>query len=221
MNEEFKGRGLFVFSDPGGAKPILSLIKLKKLKNYKVFSDRNYSFYSDFGINVQRCTLHEVDKILETNKPDYLYTGTSYTSLIEKEFLFKAKKKKITTCSFIDHYTRYNERFLFKGDYVYPDKVFLTDEKAKHLADLSNISSYSKVFVSGNYYHDYLKKWKPIESKENTFPNLKPKQKIILFAPDPLSNIKKEKIFSFDEVDVWKHLSEAINKYLNIINSAD
>ena len=47
---KLKGKGLFVFSDPGGAKPILSYVALNKISNYFIISDRVYNFYTDFGL---------------------------------------------------------------------------------------------------------------------------------------------------------------------------
>ena len=55
MNE-LKGKGLFVFSDPAGAKAVLALVYLLKRDNiitdFKVISDRKYSFFEDFEIEV-------------------------------------------------------------------------------------------------------------------------------------------------------------------------
>jgi len=209
--ENLKDKGLFIFSDPGGAKPILAFIKLNNLKNYKALSDRNYEFYDEFQINVEIYPKYLVNEIIDTYKPDYIFTGTSYTSSIELMFLYEAKKQKIKTYSFVDHYTRYTERFFLDGENIFPDKVFLTDDKAKRLAESAGISKYSEVIVSGNFYHEFLKNWKPKKSKNDFFSNFN--KKIILFAPDPLSNINGKKIFLFDETDVWKDLSEAINKY--------
>ncbi len=211
MIENLKDKGLFIFSDPGGAKPILAFIKLNNLKNYKALSDRNYEFYDEFQINVEIYPKYLVNEIIDTYKPDYIFTGTSYTSSIELMFLYEAKKQKIKTYSFVDHYTRYTERFFLDGENIFPDKVFLTDDKAKRLAESAGISKYSEVIVSGNFYHEFLKNWKPKKSKNDFFSNFN--KKIILFAPDPLSNINGKKIFLFDETDVWKDLSEAINKY--------
>ena len=49
----FKKKTLFIFSDPGGAKPILSFIKLNNLKNFEVISDRNYKFYDLFKLKIK------------------------------------------------------------------------------------------------------------------------------------------------------------------------
>ena len=215
MINNLKGKGIFVFSDPGGAKPIMALIKLNRLKNYKVFSDREYSFFKDFNLKVEIRKSYFAKEIIKKNNPDYIFTGTSYTSKIELRFLLEGKKQKIKTYSFIDHYTRYKERFFLNGENIFPDTVFLTDKKAKKLAKIAGITKHTKVEVSGNFYHEFLKKWKPNKPKKYILPTIKSNQKIILFAPDPLSNINGKKNYLFDETDVWIALSEAVNKYLN------
>ena len=58
-----KGKILFVFSDPGGAKPILSLIEEKNIDTCLAVSNRSYSFYGDFKTPV---------KIIETERPALL-----------------------------------------------------------------------------------------------------------------------------------------------------
>ena len=57
-------RGLFIFSDPGGAKPLLAFIENHKLKDYKVISDRVYDFFLDFGINVINFKNENIEKII-------------------------------------------------------------------------------------------------------------------------------------------------------------
>ena len=69
------GKGLFVFSDPGGAKPCLSYILINNCSNYIVISDREYKFYSDFKINV--IITEEVERYIFEYKPDYIFSATS------------------------------------------------------------------------------------------------------------------------------------------------
>ena len=80
-------RGLFVFSDPGGAKPILALVYLNRIKNCKLISDRHYDFFSDFNLNVEAYELEKEYSIINEYKPDYIFTATSYTSNIELKFI--------------------------------------------------------------------------------------------------------------------------------------
>ena len=209
-----KGRGLFIFSDPGGAKPILALLELYKVSSYKVISDRNYDFLKEFSIKVEPYKENH-SEIVNNYNPDYIFTSTSYTSKIELVFIFEAKKNNIKTYTFIDHYTNFKERFNLNGKYIIPDKIFVTDKKAKKLAENDNLELYSKIEVSGNFYHEYLKNWKPKLSKNSIFPSILSEQKLIFFAPDPLSNLKGENRFLFDETDVWKELSIALSLIKN------
>lgn len=213
MINEIKGKGLFVFSDPGGAKPILSFIFNKKVKNYMVVSDRKYNFFSDFNINVETYDLNKENEIINEYNPDYIFTGTSYTSKIELKFISLAKKLNISTYSFIDHYTEYKKRFYFNANYIFPNVIFVTDKKAKNIAYKARLDGHSKIFISGNFFHEYLKKWKSKVSKKIFLSDLKINinQKILLFAPDPLSNINGKKTLFFDESDVWIDLSKAFN----------
>ena len=90
----FKGKGLFVFSDPGGAKPILALLTIikKNLDDFIIISDRKYDFYNEFELNVQ---LPDIASDFENFKPDFLFTGTSYTSKLELKYIERSNKINI------------------------------------------------------------------------------------------------------------------------------
>ena len=55
---KFKGKGLFVFSDPGGAKAVLAHVGAikRELGEFKIISDKQYSFYKDFGLPIVQQT---------------------------------------------------------------------------------------------------------------------------------------------------------------------
>jgi len=222
---KLKGKGLFVFSDPGGAKPILSYVALNKISNYFIISDRVYDFYTDFGLFINVLYNEEIEGILERVKPDYIITGTSYTSKIELNFLKAAKKRRIPSITFIDHYTRYLDRFELDGDYIFPKKIWLTDFKALNVAKSLNLDKYCELEVTGNYFHKFLEKWKPSIKRSHFINNLEIEDNItlIVFAPDPLSNVGGKDKFGFDETDIWDLISKALinelnyNKFLVII----
>ena len=213
INELKKKRGVFIFSDPGGAKPILSFIKNNKLKNFTIFCDRYYNFFSYFNLKVNIFKVGDEDDILKIIKPDYIFTGTSYTSDIELRFIEKAKKLNIESFSYLDHYTSFKKRFLFKNFYLFPDNLLLLDKKAKEIANMQGITKFSNLFIVNNFYHDFLKKWIPKISYEKLYEKYQfpMKKKIILFAPDPLSNIDGKNKFNFDEIDVWNQLVDVLN----------
>ena len=202
-----------MFSDPGGAKPILALVYLNRIKNCKLISDRHYDFFSDFNLNVEAYKLDKEQSIINEYKPDYIFTGTSYTSNIELKFISEGNNLNVKTYSFVDHYTNFINRFYLNDKYIFPDEIFLTDQRALILAKKAGLNKNSKIQISGNFYHEYLTKWEPKLSKNNFFSNIGVdyNKRIIVFAPDPLSNLNGENVFSFDESDVWKDLSTALS----------
>jgi CDP-glycerol glycerophosphotransferase (TagB/SpsB family) len=206
------GRGLFVFSDPGGAKPLLSYVKLNRLeeKTYLI-SDRYYPFYKDFELEVNLINELSPKQILEKENPDYLITGTSYTSKIELKFLKAAKEKGTVTYSFVDHYTKFLERFMISDtEMIFPDQILVMDQKAYDFGTAFNIGV--DIVITGNFYHEYLKKWVP-QINRNQFRdslNISPHQKVVLFAPDPLSNVGGKEVYGFDEESVFKNIEKVL-----------
>ncbi|MDA7809905.1 hypothetical protein N8978_00415 [Flavobacteriaceae bacterium] len=207
-----KKRGLFVFSDPGGAKPLLAFIKNHKLKDYKVISDRKYNFFTDFRIKVNSFNNESIDKILKDFDPDYILTGTSYTSKIELKFISSAKKLNIDTYSYIDHYTNYEERFILDNQHIFPKNIILIDNIAKKIAIKTKLSDHTNLIVINNFYHDFLRNWVPKTKRENFLKNqqIKSDEKIIVFAPDPISNVNEKNLF--DENDIWNDLADVLTK---------
>ena len=215
INHLKNNKGLFVFSDPGGAKPLMSLIKNYGLVNSKIYSDRIYDFFLDFDILVHNIDdNNDIEKIIINFNPDYVFTGTSYTSDLELKFLKKANELNIKTYSYIDHYTNFRERFCLFNKYIYPKNIILIDEFAKEIAIKDKLSHQSNLIVGSNFYKDFLIKWKP-KSNRKTFIrnlNIKSNQKIIVFAPDPLSNMNGKEKYLFDENDVWIELVNVLKE---------
>ena len=209
-------KGLFVFSDPGGAKPILSFIKIHKIKEFVVISDRSYQFYDLFEIDVKLVKKIDLD-FLDNYKPDYIFSGTSYTSSLELEHLSYAKINNIESFAYVDHYSKIKERFNHKDLTIYPNHICLIDNYAKKLAIKLKMDGYSNLHVIGNYYLKFLNNWSPDITKEMLFNDLKinTKQKTILFVPDPISNLDWKLKYNFDEVDLWNLLSLTINEKNN------
>jgi hypothetical protein len=204
------GRGLFVFSDPGGAKPILSYATLNaSLSDLLVISDRKYHFYNDFQISVNFYNNESITEIIDKYKPSFIFTGTSYTSKLEIKFIKIAKELGIPTYSFIDHYTSFLQRFELDGEAIYPDFICLIDDIAKSILLQNKIEV--PAMITGNYFHEYLKSWKPICTKKELLEKVGiqlSKKKLCVYGPDPLSNKVKVNEFDFDELEVTKHLSK-------------
>ena len=121
-----KGKGLFVYSDPGGAKPVLALAESMKdkLTAIKIVSDRNYDFSSNFSIAVARPGVSPTHDI-KAFQPDFVFTGTSYTSSIEHEYVKAARSLSIPSFAFVDHWTSIRTRFSWEGVEIFPDKILV------------------------------------------------------------------------------------------------
>ena len=208
-------RRLIVFSDPGGAKPCLSLAKKWQASDeLLVCSDRQYAFFETFGIPVRDCRGEDAPAILDEFRPDSLFTGTSYTSRIEMDFVREAAKRGIPSASFVDHYTGFDVRFGTTEARILPDEIHVLDEKAAALAREAGLPE-SRIRITGNPYHEFLKNWQSCLTKQEVFQQLGipvSEAKTILFAPDPLSNAGGADKFGTDEVAILALILEALGE---------
>jgi len=200
----FKGKGLFVFSDPGGAKPVLALASSleTELPGYTIISDREYAFTADFGLAISKPGASPAETI-KKEEPGFIFTGTSYTSAIELDYIAAANEAGIPSFAFVDHLTSIRERFSKEGREIWPGKILLVNEAAKNIALAAGMEE-EKLVVFGNPYHQYLQNWRPAISKETFLQHAGLKgssRKIILYAPDPLSNVNGVAQFGFDETE--------------------
>jgi hypothetical protein len=208
-------RRLIVFSDPGGAKPCLALAsRWRGEHELEVYSDREYSFYEGFDVVVGQCEVADVAMIVDSFRPTLLYTGTSYTSSIELRFLDIAMRQGVKTAAFVDHYTRFQDRFILETKLVLPDEVHVLDERARRLAISEGIPE-AKLKITGNPYHHYLSVWAPRMSREALFwqtNGTHPPDLGILFAPDPLTNLGGREKYGIDEGMAFELLLRAARK---------
>jgi CDP-glycerol glycerophosphotransferase (TagB/SpsB family) len=204
------GKGLFVFSDPGGAKPCLSYILINNCSNYIVISDREYKFYSDFKINV--IITEEVERYIFEFKPDYIFSATSYTSNIEKIAIKNAKINKIPTITYIDHSTNILDRFILNNELHLPDFILVSDYDTQNELQKLNLVNSCNITQIENPFHVFLANWKPKIDKESFLFNLNipTKKKIILLAFDPLSNINGLQKYGVDELSAIKEINPII-----------
>ncbi|WP_111633082.1 hypothetical protein [Pedobacter cryoconitis] len=214
MKPEPKGKILFVFSDPGGAKPCLSLMAGHDEANVLAVSDREHHFYKNFK-NQVIIVNGQLNLIVDEFNPDLIFTGTSYTSNIEQRFVSIAKQKGITCWSFVDHWTSISERFRnSEGSLNLPDKVLVLDERARDIAINEGISI-DKLLIIGNPYHSWLANWNSSLSRKDYFEKIgvhNESKKIILFAPDPLSNVDGKMIYGFDEYSASEKIVKLVEE---------
>jgi len=211
----FEGVGLFVFSDPGAAKAVLAQAKKLQgtLPRIHLVSDREYAFVEIFDLTVEHPSESPM-QVLNSIKPDFVFTGTSYTSKIELSYLQAARKMGIKTYSFIDHWTSMKERFIDDGNLILPDKILVIDEEAQNNAIENDIDE-GLVQVFGNPYYDFLKTWKPNLSKNDLLNRLgirDSQKKLVVYAPDPISNANGKERWGFDETEATSAISALLDR---------
>lgn len=204
-------RGIFAFSDPAGAKACLALVKSIKNIETLIISDRKYSFYSEFNLEVNSCEQISIKEWFNIFKPDFVFTGTSMPNKFELKFLKEAKKKGIKTYSFVDHWTNMSERFKYFNEYIYPNELWVIDEYAKEIAINEGVKE-NIIAVKGNPYYDYLKGWQPNTSRRDMLNviGLKKNENYILYAPEPISAYNLETKYGFDELYGLTYLNKIL-----------
>ena len=208
MWEKFKGNGVFVFSDPAGAKACLALNEILNIEqvvgNRKLYTNKEYAFYKQFECDVKIIRIEKIGCI--TEEFDWIFTGTSHPDSSNRfELLMLKSVIAKNSFSFIDHWTNFKLRFTFNDKLILPTVIFVVDEKAKELAIADGLPE-KDLFIFENPYLIYLKKYKQSNISRNVFCktlDILITNKIILYAPDPLSLRSTNKR---DEVTVLKEL---------------
>lgn len=192
FTKDTKNAGVFVYSDPGGAKPVLSLANQISNKDdtHLIISDRKYSFQDSFNLQISTPG-NSPEEDLVKKKARFLFTGTSYTSNIELSYIEAAKKLNIPSLSFVDAPTNILRRFNFQGTKIFPDYILVPDEETREKAISEGISrEITEIFP--NPWYAYLKSWSPKKTKEDTLKDFgitQDERSLIVFVPDPISNI--------------------------------
>jgi hypothetical protein len=219
MYEKLTGKGLFVFSDPAGAKACLALNEILKAENIvgerKLFSNKFYSFYQQFNSIVEILDNENLEHINETF--DWIFAGTSHpTSSNEFELKILKQNTAKVSYSFIDHWTNFKLRFILGTTIILPTTIIVVDEKAKQLAIEDGLPE-ERLAIFENPYLSYLKNYeKPSVSKKQFYKHFEiPIQnKIVLYAPDPIS-LRSDK--DGNEISVLKELIEICKSDISLL----
>jgi CDP-glycerol glycerophosphotransferase (TagB/SpsB family) len=218
---EISGNALFVFSDPGAAKPILAFIikNRDKFLNLNIISDRFHQFYDDFDLEVTICDDISIE-ILKSIAPDFIFTGTSHKSKIDIKAIYLSKKLKIRSYVYLDHSTYVLDRFELNSKNYFPDYIFVSDTYTKDkLIDNGIVSN--KIIIIDNPYLSWLRNWTPSISKNIVFSvlNLDINKKLVLYVPDPLSNKDDAlELFGYDELIATYELNLLFKKIKSQFN---
>lgn len=106
---------------------------------------------------------------------DFVLTGTSWASDLEKRAIALAKKKNICVASYLDHWINYLQRFK-----VLPDEIWVGDQEAFAIA--KNVFEKSIIKLVPNLYFEDMRK----EIGEFNMPISKNGSRKILYVSEPI-----------------------------------
>lgn len=159
-----------------------------------------------FKKNIPNYDSKNMDELLEA---DFLLCGTSWASSIELEGIKLFKENKKLAIAFIDHWVFYAERFILKNTEVLPDKIWVADNHAAHIAK-KNFSNKVEIKNIGNPYLDNI-----IRSI-NAGDQIKNDKVKILYICEPIKEQSKKQ--HQDEMYIGYHEFTALDYFLNKVD---
>jgi hypothetical protein len=215
---ELQGNGIVAFSDPAGAKACLALTDILQRKypkqKIKLFSNKQYDFYKDWNISVS--CVESIPKDVFTDDVDWVFTATSHpesSDCFELGALEVAKDAMISCWSFVDHWSCMVERFTrLDHSLIFPDTILVIDDLAYKKAIEAGLPPHL-LRKTINPYLDYIRNiWIPKKTSDMIRIQYKvaPNEKILLFAPDPISLREESKAWGYDESDVLQEILKVI-----------
>ncbi len=187
--------------DAGGAQIISHWSKQQKFFYYYILDGPAKNIFLKNGITISDENLTQAIK-----KSDFIITGTSWQSDLEKEAIIKAKDMGKYSITFLDHWANYKERFLYKNETYLPNEIWVSDKYAFDLA--KSIFKNTIIKRKHNYYFSNIKKiikGKKIINKSN-FKNIKG-----LFLGE---NITEHALLSQGEINGFGYSEESALTYL-------
>lgn len=136
---------LFCVCDKGGENLLFDLIRYRRLKG-EIVSPNNLESNRDWP----RERLRQVDFSKKSlSRYDLVISGTG-SGIFEKEVFLSATSLSLPSIHFLDHWSRYRERFTIKGTFYPPDSIVAFDAFSHELA----VQSFpdSKIYLEENHY---------------------------------------------------------------------
>jgi len=235
MGKQGRKSILTICHDAGGAEVISSFIR-KNQKKYRLFCFTEGPAKKVFerkGLGSMVAGENpDITGIMErTGRIDLVLTGTSWATSLEIDFIREARRKKIKTAAYLDHWTNYRERFGYpKNDWKnnLPDEIWVGDKYALALAKKKFAGRRIKL-VPNVFLGEIRRDWCKIKKSAL-------EEKTILFVSEPIDGMKNKgessveivilgkllkllvKNFPEIKVVIRLHPSERINKYERIMN---
>lgn len=187
MNYRNKKNILVVCNDAGGANVVSSFVKanLSKFNFSCLVSGPAVKIFKSKGLKIKEKFSVSPKTILNNFKNiSLVLTGSSWSVSTEIDFIAAAKKQRVPTVTFIDHWVNYRERFGFPRAVWrnnLPDEIWVGDPYAHKLA--KNFFNNKSIKLKKNWYFKEVKDgYKLISNK------VKSKADKILLISEPFNS---------------------------------
>jgi hypothetical protein len=214
------GHVAFFHSDAAGAKACLALAFLVRQRDpaarVSLFSNRRYPFEAEWPFPVDHRDQVDAACLAGT---DLVFTGTSHPDSsggFELGALELARAQGLPSRAFVDHWVRLRKRFERGERLVLPDRVLLLDEHALSIALAEGLPRERLELFASPYLYYLRRHWRPTRSRAEVLGafGLTGREKVVLFAPDPISLYDQGAGRGFTEVTAARDLIEALGERL-------
>jgi hypothetical protein len=124
-----KGTPLVVAHDAGGAQILSSWQRRSQVSALHVLDGPAKSIFAQKSVEVNPVPLDQ-----GVQRADWILTGTSWASLVEKRALRAANRHQKFSVAFLDHWVNYKERFTIDGRLELPTEIWVGDTHAQAIA---------------------------------------------------------------------------------------
>jgi len=197
--------------DSGGAEILSSWVrKNQHLETCLVLDGPAVEIFKKKGLeNIN--TKENLEKCI--NQVDFVLTGTSWASDLEKRAIKHAKKKGIMVASFIDHWVNYPQRFEFNEAMLLPNEIWVGDKYAFQLAQKYFPTNILRL-VNNPYFEDIKAEQLKIDICADSNEGVR-----ILYVTEPIQEHATKKYgnpmhWGYTEFTAIKYFLETINDYV-------
>ena len=196
----YRGTGLIVSHDSGGADILSSLVK-NNIFSFKACLDGPAK--SIFNNKIGAFDLISLKDGIKNS--DWVITSTSWASDLEYQAIKQARKDKKFVVSLLDHWVNYKQRFNHYNSLILPNEIWVCDQYAYNLANDIFSNTLIKL-IKNPLLLEFKKEFKFFQQKIIASENLK-----LLFLSD---NIEEALSKQYNDSNYWGYTDKTSFEFL-------